>query len=192
MAKFLYSDRTEAVMKTPDALKEFNIGLSLYYKPGYALTLLREQIVGEKRFDAAFKKYIRDWSYKHPSPWDFFRSMESSVGEDLGWFWKGMILENWKLDQSIGKVETQSGGAKNGYVVTVHNLEKMAMPVVIEYETVSGSKGRIQLPAEVWQNAVSVNARIPVKEELKKVILDPDKVFPDVNSENNNWLNTKQ
>lgn len=55
MAKFLYSDRTEAVMKTPDALKEFNIGLSLYYKPGYALTLLREQIVGEKRFDAAFK-----------------------------------------------------------------------------------------------------------------------------------------
>ncbi|MFN4808798.1 MAG: M1 family metallopeptidase [Bacteroidota bacterium] len=192
MAKFLYSDRTEAVMKTPDALKEFNIGLSLYYKPGYALTLLREQIVGEKKFDAAFKKYIRDWAYKHPSPWDFFRSMENSVGEDLGWFWKGMILENWKLDQSIGKVEPQTGGSKNGYVVTIHNLEKVAMPVVIEYETMSGTIGRVQLPVEVWQNAVSVNARIPVKEELKKVVIDPDKVFPDVNSENNNWLNSRQ
>ncbi|MFZ9687763.1 MAG: M1 family metallopeptidase [Chitinophagaceae bacterium] len=191
MAKYLYSDRTESVMKTPDALKEVNIGLSLYYKPGYALTLLREQIIGEKRFDAAFKKYIRDWAYKHPSPWDFFRSIESSVGEDLSWFWKGMILENWRLDQSIGKVEPQTGGVKNGYIVSVHNLEKMAMPVVIEYETVSGAKGRVHLPAEVWQNASSVNARIPVQEELKKVVIDPDKVYPDFNSENNNWLNTR-
>lgn len=192
MAKYMFNDRTEAIMKTPDALKEFNIGLSLYMKPGYALNLLRDQIVGQQRFDAAFRKYIRDWAYKHPSPWDFFRSIESSVGEDLGWFWKGMILENWKLDQSVGKVEPQAGGFKNGYIVTVNNLEKMAMPVVIEYETVSGIKGRINLPVEVWQNASSVKARIPVQEELKRVDIDPDKIYPDINGQNNNWLNTNR
>jgi hypothetical protein len=192
MAKYMFNDRTEAIMKTPDALKEYNIGLSLYMKPGYALNLLRDQIVGQQRFDAAFRKYIRDWAYKHPSPWDFFRSIESSVGEDLGWFWKGMILENWKLDQSIGKVEVQPGGIKSGYIVTVNNLEKMAMPVVIEYETVSGIKGRVNLPVEVWQNAWSVKARIPVQEELKRVDIDPDKIYPDINEQNNNWLNTSR
>ena len=190
MAKYMFN--AEAIMKTPDALKEYNIGLSLYMKPGYALNLLRDQIIGQQRFDAAFRKYIRDWAYKHPSPWDFFRSIESSVGEDLGWFWKGMILENWKLDQPIGKVEVQTGGVKNGYIVTVNNLEKMAMPVVIEYETVSGIKGRVNLPVEVWQNAWSVKTRIPVQEELKRVDIDPDKIYPDINSQNNNWLNTSR
>jgi aminopeptidase N len=161
-------------------------------KPGFALTLLREQIVGEKRFDAAFKKYIRDWSFKHPSPWDFFRSMESSVGEDLGWFWKGMFLENWRLDQSVAKVEYIGNNVKNGALVTIDNLEKMAMPVVIEYETKSGKKGRINLPVEIWQNAISVKTRIPVEEELISVTIDPDKVYPDFYSENNSWTPTKQ
>ena len=191
-AKFMFSDRTEAILKTPDALKEANIGLSLYMKPGFALTLLREQIVGEKRFDAAFKKYIRDWSFKHPSPWDFFRSMESSVGEDLGWFWKGMFLENWRLDQAVSKVDYIGNNAKNGALVTIDNLEKMAMPVVLEYETKSGKKGRINLPVEIWQNAISFKTRIPVDEELVMVTIDPDKVYPDYYPENNSWTPTKQ
>ena len=192
MAKFLYSDRSESIMKTPDALKEANIGLSLYMKPGFALTLLRDQIVGAKRFDSAFKKYIRDWSFKHPSPWDFFRSMENGVGEDLGWFWKAMFLENWRLDQAVTNVEYQGNNAKNGAIITIENLERAAMPVVIEYETVAGNKGRVKLPVEIWQNGGVFKTRIRVNEELAKVTVDPDKVFPDYNSENNTWTPKKQ
>lgn len=187
MAKFMYGDRSEAVMKTPDGLKESNIGLSLYYKPGFALTLLREQIIGEKRFDSAFKKYIRDWAYKHPSPWDFFRSIESSAGEDLGWFWKSMILENMRLDQAVTKVEYVGNNAQNGAIVTIENMERAAMPVTIEYETVSGIKGIKKLPVEVWQNATAVKTRIPVQEELKRITIDPLKVYPDFKPENNTW-----
>ena len=192
MAKYLYGDKTESILKTPDALRESNIGLSLYMKPGYALTLLREQIIGEKTFDAAFKKYIRDWSYKHPSPWDFFRSIESSVGEDLGWFWKGMIMENWRLDQSISKVEYVKNNPKNGAIITIDNLEKLAMPVILEYVTSSGKKGRIKLPVEVWQNSISAKVKIPTTEELSLVEIDPDKVFPDYFPENNLWKDIKE
>jgi hypothetical protein len=63
----------------------------------------------------------------------------------------------------------------------------MAMPVVIEFETISGIKDRISLPVEVWQNNVSLKARIPSKELLARVTIDPDKVFPDFDEENNNW-----
>jgi len=187
MAKFMYGDRSEAVMKTPDGMKESNIGLSLYLKPGFALTLLREHIVGEKRFDSAFKKYIRDWAYKHPSPWDFFRSIESSVGEDLGWFWKSMILENMRLDQAVTKVEYVGNNAKNGAIVTIENMERGAMPVIIAYETISGIKGVKKLPVEVWQNSAAVKTRIPVQEELKMITIDPQKIFPDFKPENNTW-----
>jgi hypothetical protein len=192
MAKMMYSDRSEAVMKTPDGMKEFNIGLSLYFKPGFALTLLREQIVGEKLFDSAFQKYIRDWAYKHPTPWDFFRSIESSVGEDLGWFWKAFILENWRFDQAVTKVEPQGANAKNGTIVTIENLEKAALPVILEYETVSGNIGKIKLPVEVWQSTASIRTRIPVTEELRRITLDPEKVWPDFKPENNTWTSQKQ
>ncbi len=65
------------------------------------------------------------------------------------------------------------------------------MPVVIEYETVSGIRGTKKLPVEVWQNAVSIKTGIPVTEELKRVTIDPQKVFPDFNTDNNIWSGGK-
>jgi hypothetical protein len=84
-------------------------------------SLLRSQILGTNRFDYAFRKYIRDWAFRHPTPWDFFRSMESSSGEDLYWFWKGLILENYKLDQGITNVQSTD----SGIIVSLANNEKM-------------------------------------------------------------------
>ena len=187
MSRFMFSDRSETVMKTPDALQEMNIGIALYYKPGYALGLLRQQIAGKDRFDYAFKKYIRDWAFKHPSPWDFFRSMENSLGEDLGWFWKGMILENYRLDQSVSKVEYANSNPSNGAIITLENNDRMAMPVVIEYTTLSGKTERKTLPVEIWMNGPTWKVRLNTNEELTKVVIDPDKVFPDMNSANNSW-----
>lgn len=190
-SKFMFGDRSESVLNTPDGMKEFNIGVALYFKPGYSLGLLRDQIVGPARFDYAFRKYIRDWAYKHPSPWDFFRSMENTLGEDLGWFWKGMFLENYRLDQALTKVEYVNGKAANGAFVTVENMDKMAMPVVVEWRTVSGQTGRKTLPVEIWQNNTNWKFRIDTKEELAGVVIDPDHVYPDFKPENNSWSPTK-
>jgi aminopeptidase N len=183
----MFSDRSEPVMKTPDAMQEMNIGIAQYYKPGYALSLLRDHIVGKDRFEHAFKKYIRDWAFKHPSPWDFFRSMENSLGEDLGWFWKGMILENYRLDQAVSKVEYANGNPSNGAIVTIENNDRMAMPVVIEYTTKDGKTERKQLPVEIWMNGSSWKVRLNTTDEITKVVIDPDKVYPDMNSANNTW-----
>ena len=96
------------------------------------------------------------------------------------------------MDQAIINVEYQGNNAKNGAIITIENMEKAAMPVVIEYETVSGNKGRVKLPVEIWQNGGVFKTRIRVTEELAKVTVDPDKVFPDYNSENNTWTAKKQ
>ncbi len=83
---YLFNPNSESIMNTPDALRELNIGLDLYEKPGYALYLLRQTILGPERFDYAFRNYIDKWAYKHPTPWDFFRTMENASGENLSWF----------------------------------------------------------------------------------------------------------
>lgn len=186
-AKFLFGPTSEAMLNTPDVLQERNIGISLYMKPGYALTLLRENILGKDRFDYAFKKYIRDWKFKHPSPYDFFRSIENGAGEDLAWFWRGMFLENYKLDQAVSKVDYIGNDAKNGALITIDNLDQLAMPVVIEYTLKSGKTERKTLPVEVWQNNASWKVRLSTTEELQKVVIDPDHSFPDMNPANNTW-----
>ncbi len=71
--------------------------------------------------------------------------------------------------------------------MTVENLDRMAMPVVVEWRTVSGQKGRKTLPVEIWQNNNNWKFRIDTKEELASVVIDPDHAFPDVKPENNSW-----
>ncbi|MFN8243372.1 MAG: M1 family metallopeptidase [Ferruginibacter sp.] len=187
MAQYLFGKNTEPIMTTPDAMKEENIGTALYFKPGYALELLRNQVLGPERFDYAFRTYISRWAYKHPTPWDFFRTMDNVAGEDLSWFWRGWFLENYKLDQAIIEVKQGSGANNQDAQVTIANLDQMAMPVTIAWETKSGKKGTMKLPAEVWNNTAVWTFRLPVREELKKVEIDPDKILPDMNFDNNSW-----
>jgi hypothetical protein len=181
---FMFGNTSESIMNTPDAMKEANIGMMLYYKPGYGLSLLRNNILGPDRFDYAFREYIKRWAFKHPTPWDFFRTMDNASGENLDWFWKSWFVETYKLDQAIKDVNYDD---LKGAVVTLENLDKMAMPVILGYETVSGIKGTMNLPVEIWNNTASFKVKLPVKEALKSVTIDPEKVYPDMNFANNKW-----
>jgi aminopeptidase N len=185
--KYIFGANSETMMSEPDALKEANIGVALYFKPGYALGLLREQILGPERFDYAFRSYVKRWAYKHPTPWDFFRTMENVAGEDLGWFWKGMFIENYKLDQAITNVKYASDDSSKGALVTIANLDRMAMPVILQYQTVSGKTATLKIPVEVWQNGNTWIEKLNTTEKLKSVTIDPDHVFPDINVDNNSW-----
>ncbi len=183
-AGYIFNPNSESVFNVPDAIKEQNIGIALYNKPGYALELLRNVVLGPDRFDYAFKDYIKNWAFKHPTPWDFFRSMDNAAGEDLGWYWKSWFLNNYKLDQAIVLVQNDN---TKGPLVTLSNLQQMAMPVLLFYETESGKKGSMKLPVEIWNNKPTFVVRIPVRENLKIVELDKDKLLPDMDFSNNKW-----
>ena len=185
--KLLTNSVFEPVMSSPDNMKESSIGFLAYYKPAAGLTLLRDQILGAERFDRAFKTYISRWAYKHPTPDDFFRTMENVSGENLSWFWRGWFLNNWKLDQAVTNVTYVKNDPKQGALITLDNLEKMAMPTILQIETKSGKISRIKLPVEVWQRNLRFTFQYPSTEEIKTVISDPDKVMPDSNSSNNIW-----
>jgi hypothetical protein len=98
-----------------------------------------------------------------------------------------MFLENYNLDQAISKVDYINNDAKNGALITIENLDQLAMPVIIEYTTKSGKTERKSLPVEIWQNNASWKVRLNTTEELQKVVIDPDHSFPDMNSANNTW-----
>jgi hypothetical protein len=181
----------EPVMANPGNLKEANLGILAYYKPGAGLDMLRNNVLGKERFDKAFRTYTERWAFKHPMPDDFFRTIENVAGEDLGWFWRSWFLNNWRLDQGISKVKYVKGNAKNGATITIENLEKMVMPVVLEIKTKSGAVSRKSLPVEIWERNVDWTFKVDTNEELDSITIDPDNKLPDSNPENNVWTNEK-
>ncbi|PVH25150.1 M1 family metallopeptidase [Sphingobacterium corticibacter] len=177
----------EPIMSSPQNMRERNLGILAYYKPGFGLRLLRDEIIGAKRFDAAFRAYVHAWAFKHPTPEDFFRTIENETGENLAWFWRGWFQHNWLLDQAIDEVRYVEMSPEKGAIIKISNLQKLALPVVIEATTESGKKIRKKLPVDIWERNKSWSFALETTERLTSVTIDPDHVYPDVNQENNTW-----
>ena len=184
----VFTDPTlEPVLTEPADLKEKNTGLLLYAKPSAGLVLLREQILGPERFDRAFRTYIERWAYKHPTPDDFFRTIENVSGESLQWFWRGWFVNNWRLDVAVSDVKYVDNDPSKGALITIDNMDKMAMPVILEVKTKSGKTDRITLPVEIWERFKTWTFKYPSTEAIESVTYDPDNVLPDYNPSNNVW-----
>lgn len=96
-------ERRRPIMVNSEQILQF--GYNAYGKPSAGLVMLRETIMGPELFDHAFKIYAKRWAFKHPSPADFFRTMEDASAMDLDWFWKGWFYTTDNVDLSIDKVK---------------------------------------------------------------------------------------
>jgi hypothetical protein len=185
LSTFVFSDEMDGLYNIPDVIGQSDLGIAAYEKPSIMLNALRDVVLGEERFDAAFREYVHRWAFKHPTPWDFFHTMENVSGEDLGWFWRAWVLNTWKLDQAIKDVKYIRNDPANGVNITIQNLEKMAMPVLIKITEDNGKEHDLKLPVEVWQHGYQWTFHVPTTSNIKDVVLDPDKKLPDVNRSNN-------
>lgn len=183
----LFADSLAPIMTRPDVIPGNEVYTVQYQKVAYLLTLLREHILSKEQFDSAFRRYISNWAYKHPTPWDFFSSINNSTGEDLNWFWKSMFLENYKLDQQVNKVTNPAKGQSGKALIVVENMEEAAMPLLIEITFENGNKEFHNFPVEIWEQG-SVYKFVPDSDgAISKVAIDPNGVFPDMNISNNIW-----
>lgn len=187
MVKYMFGENSDGLFNIPEVIQQANLGNAAYGKPGLMLDQLRDVVLGQDRFDAAFREYIARWAFKHPTPWDFFHSMENVSGEDLSWFWRSWVLNTWKLDQTVKAVTYIKDKPENGSEITIESLEKMPMPVTVLVKEANGKEHRINLPVEVWQRGAEWTFGVPTTSEIKEVILDPDKKLPDFNRDNNTW-----
>ena len=186
-AGYYFGATSEAILTIPEVIQANNLGVAAYAKPAMALNLLRKYVLGEKRFDYAFRTYVKRWAFKHPTPWDFFHTMENAGGEDLGWFWRGWILNNWKLDQGVKEVKYAENDPSKGAYITLENLEEMAMPVVMAIQQENGQTDTITLPVEIWQKGGLKTIAYSSASKIKSIVIDPNHDFPDVNTANNTW-----
>ncbi len=185
LTNYTFNDKMDGLFNTPEVIQQANLGIAAYMKPSMMLIALRDVVLGKERFDNAFREYVRRWAYKHPTPWDFFHTMENVSGEDLGWFWRAWVLNTWKLDQGVKDVKYVRNDPTNGVTITIENLEKMPMPTFVLVKEENGKEHKLSLPVEIWQRGYKWTFGVNTTSKVIDVILDPDKLLPDINRSNN-------
>jgi len=154
-----------------------------YQKPALMLHLLRNEVLGAERFDAAFRDYIRTWAFKHPTPADFFRLMRDASGMELDWFWRDWVYTTARLDQAV-EVVTDTTGRASVYVV---NRGSMVMPAELRITYDYGTADTVKLPVEMWNLGPRFGYRLPARKRVRRVEVDPRHVLPDLDRSNNVW-----
>jgi Peptidase family M1 domain len=178
----------DPLMTPPESISLKDYG-QYYFKTSAALNILRNTVIGPERFDYAFKTYIDRWAFKHPQPYDFFRTMNDAAGDNLNWFWKEWFYETWKLDQSVKGVKYVNDKAEDGALISIENLQQMALPVIVKVTEQNGHTQEIKLPVDVWARDREWTFKYNSTSPITSVVLDPNNELPDVNRKNNTWQN---
>lgn len=159
--------------------------IASYRKPAALLMALRD-VIGEVLFQEAYRAFISEWAYKHPTPWDFFNTFERFAGEDLDWFWTSFYYETWRLDHAVRTVAPAAGGAQR---VVIEDLGNAVFPGSVRIRTSGGEIIEEDIPVEYWlSGSTTFEVTVPAEAgRVTRVEVDPDGFAPDVDRSNNFW-----
>ena len=177
------------LMTAPDNIDPAALGAIGYRKPAAVLLTLRNQVVGRESFDNAFREYIKSWAFRHPTPGDFFRSIENSTGEDLSWFWRGFFYTTDVLDIGIDGVSTKVTDGQQLASIVLHRHTSIPFPVRLRVRYADGKTQDFSFPVNVWARGNRFEAVVPVRGNVTGVRLWPDQSVPDWNAANDVWGN---
>jgi hypothetical protein len=173
----------------PDRINPRLLGENAYVKTAVGLHLLRNEIMGPAAFDDAFRTYAARWAFKHPTPDDFYHTMEDVGGRRLDYFFREWFLDNPHFDQAIDTVLTKQAGDIDSVEVVFANRARGVLPIIARFTFSDGSTQDFNYPAEVWSTNTSAYPRLYAftGKTLTKIQLDPDLHLVDTNRKNNTW-----
>jgi aminopeptidase N len=183
--------RTQAPLMTrPDWIDPRALGAIAYRKPAVALLTLRNHVVGADAFDRAFREYARRWAFHHPTPGDFFRTIENVSGTDLAWYWRSFWYTADVLDIAIDSVATRTTDGATIATLYLHRNTSVPFPVEARLRLADGSVRDVRFPVDLWArpNAGSrIEATVEVPTRVVGVRLWPDGTVPDFVPANDTW-----
>jgi hypothetical protein len=175
------------LMTPPDRIDASALGAIGYRKPGAVLLSLRDNVVGRDAMDRAMREYARRWAFRHPTPADFFRTVENIAGEDLSWFWNAFFYGTDVLDIAIDGVSTKRSNGSTTAVISLRRATTVPFPVSLRLKFIDQSTRDVRLPVEIWAHSNRYTAEIPIDQPVVGVRLWPDPSVPDWNGSNDVW-----
>ena len=159
--------------------------IASYTKPATLMVALRS-VIGEETFDEAYRTFISEWAYKHPSPWDFFATFERFAERDLDWFWTSFYFETWTVDHAV---QGSSRSLEGETTVTIEDRGLAPFPAVVRIRTSAGEDIVHEVPVEHWLDGNrTFEIVVPGSAgTVTRVEIDPDGTSLDADRSNNFW-----
>jgi hypothetical protein len=177
------------LMTPPDRIDPGALGAVGYRKPAAVLLALRDNVVGRDAMDRAMREYARRWAFRHPTPADFFRTVEDVTGADLSWFWNAFFYRTDILDVAVDGVEMRQAAGQNIAEIQLRRVTSAPFPVAMRLKLNDRSTLDVHLPVDIWAHGGNgtYTAIIPVARPVVGVRLWPDRNVPDWNAANDVW-----
>lgn len=153
-----------------------------YERPGAAFLFMKD-LLGEAQYKMALKKFISDWSYKHPTPYDFFNTVNSVAGEDLSWYWNPWFFEFGYPDLAVKEFKEDQGNR----IVTIEKPGNIPVPISLKIIFDDDSTMVLKQTARVWEKGnKTYQINIAGDKKIKQLALD-NRSIPDVIRRNNSF-----
>jgi aminopeptidase N len=137
--------------------------------------------------DRAMREYVRRWAFRHPTPGDFFRTVENVSGQDLSWFWNAFFYGTDVLDIAVDGVTMRQSKGENVAEVHLRRVTTIPFPVTMRLKLNDLTTQDVRLPVEIWSRGDRYVATIAVQRPVVGVRLWPDQSVPDFNASNDVW-----
>jgi hypothetical protein len=170
------------IITPADALSVAAFGNNIYGKASLGYLAIKD-LLGDELFKKCLHEYMNQWNGKHPIPWDFFNSFNTTAGKNLNWFWNNWFFTSSYIDLSVKSVKNTG----KQYSMVIDNKGGMAAPVnvILKYKDASSEKIH-QTPA-IWEkNQQQVTVNIVAKKEIESITLDGG-IYMDAHPEDNSW-----
>lgn len=176
------SPSAELPIITPEDILREGAGNNAYGKSSLGYLAVRD-LLGHAEFKTALHEFISRWHGKHPSPWDFFYTINDATGRNLDWFWRDWFFRNSYIDLAIENVGN-IGGATH---VTVKNIGGMPAPFNLILGHPDGSSSTVHETPAVWQaDQSTATVTLPSGSAVSSIRIDGG-IWMDADTTNNVW-----
>jgi len=200
---YMSGDKTKISPIMTNSESAFRLGPNAYGKPAASMNILRETVMGRELFDFAFREYSQRWMFKHPTPEDFFRTMEDASAVDLDWFWRGWYFSVDHVDIALTNVRYFESDTRNPSIEKP--LQKKLAEDQPEHISITRNKASIESAVEedeelkdfydnYDQYAITDTDKKQYERYVasltpeEKKMLDPDKMYYEVKFKNKGGL----
>ncbi len=175
------------IITPSNMLSGLGLGINEYGKASLGYLALKD-LLGNDGFKTAMQGYMSRWHGKHPTPWDFFYSINDVSGKDLNWFWNEWFFSNNYIDLAVKDVKVE----KNKTTVQLENIGGMPAPVDIVVTLQDGTTKTFHQTPEIWkQNPKTATIGLQGISKISSIELNGG-IFMDADMENNKWTGTKK
>jgi len=170
------------VITPANILRGASYGINAYGKPSLGYLAVKD-LLGDELFKKCLHEYIGRWHGKHPIPWDFFYSFNTSAGKNLNWFWSNWFFTSNYIDLTVQQVTATA----SGYSVTIKNTGGYPAPADMVVNYSDGTTATFHQSPAIWSsNQKETTVNIATKKKIKSLKLEGG-IFMDANESDNTW-----